>query len=183
MEQRYLCFAVFEQRMLKQSLDGVDRDLLRKAVRAGLQNEDGRARGSIGSVYQQLSYDEIKPLLPAIREAVVKPAPSGIMFADGIRLEGLALLAKHHIREGMPLCLDVMEIHKWGKKSRIDQAVSIHSPPTAARPNPYCPGSASSRRTSRPTARRRCSSPKSKSSAPSSPTSRTRRKASNSSSL
>jgi len=122
MEQRYLCFAVFGQ-MLKRSLDGVDRELLRKAVAAGLQNEDGRARGTIGGIYQQLSYEEIKPLLPAIHEAIVTPAPSGIMFASGIRLAGLDLLARHRIREGMPLCIEVMDIDKWGKRDRISRCL------------------------------------------------------------
>lgn len=124
MEQRYLCFAVFGQ-MLKQSLDGVDQDLLRKAVVAGLQNQDGRARGEIGGIYQKLSYDEIKPLLPAIHQAIVTPAPSGEMFASNIRLAGLELLAKHRIREGMELSLDVMEIDKWGKAVRIDRCLKV----------------------------------------------------------
>jgi hypothetical protein len=122
MEQRYLCFAVFGQ-MLKHSLDGADRDLLRKAVAAGLRNEDGRARGEVGAVYQRLGYDEIKPLLPAIREAIVTPAPSGEMFASGIRLSGVELLARHRIREGMDLCLAVLEIDKWGKQDRIKRAL------------------------------------------------------------
>jgi len=124
MEQRYLCFNVFGI-MLKKSLEGADLDLLRKAVAAGLQNQDGRARGNIGNIYQQLSYEEIKPLLPSIHEAIVKPAPSGEMFADGIRLSGLELLAKHRIREGMALCLDIMDIERWGKKNRIDRCLEI----------------------------------------------------------
>ena len=124
MEQRYLCFAVFGQ-MLKHSLDGVDQDLLRKAVVAGLQNQDGRARGEIGGIYQKLSYDEIKPLLPAIHQAIVTPAPSGEMFASNIRLAGLELLAAHRIREGMELSLDVMEIDKWGKATRIDRCLKV----------------------------------------------------------
>lgn len=124
MEQRYLCFAVFGQ-MLKQSLDGVDQDLLRKAVVAGLQNQDGRARGEIGGIYQKLSYEEIKPLLPAIHQAIVVPAPSGEMFASNIRLAGLELLAKHRIREGMALSLEVMEIDKWGKATRIDRCLKV----------------------------------------------------------
>jgi hypothetical protein len=125
MEQRYLCFSLFNPRggLIGQSLEGVDRELLLKAVRVGLQNEDGRARGSLGSVYENLTYDEIKPLLPAIHRAIVEPAPSGIMFASGIRLSGVALLAKHRIREGMPLCIQIMEIDKWGKKNRITQCL------------------------------------------------------------
>jgi hypothetical protein len=101
----------------------VDSDLLRKAVAAGLQNQDGRARGEIGNIYQKLSYQEVKPLLPAIHEAIVKPSPSGIMFADGIRLSGLELLAKHRIREGMALCLDIIDIERWGKQRRIDRCL------------------------------------------------------------
>ncbi len=124
MEQRFLCFAVFGQ-MLKHSLEGVDPDLLRKAVVAGLKNEDGRARGEVGAVYQKLSYEQIKPLLPAIREAIVTPAPSGEMFASGIRLLGCELLAKHRIREGMELSLDVMEIDQWGKATRIDRCLKV----------------------------------------------------------
>lgn len=125
MEQRFLCFSLFNRRggLIGQSLDGVDRDLLLKAVRVGLQNEDGRARGVLGSVYDNLSYQEIKPLLPAIHQAIVEPAPSGIMFASGIRLSGVQLLAKHRIREGMPLCLQILEIDKWGKKDRITKCL------------------------------------------------------------
>ncbi|TVS16690.1 MAG: acetylesterase [Planctomycetaceae bacterium] len=127
MQQRYLCFALFNRRggMLGRSLDGVDRDLLYAAVKAGLHNEDGRARGALGSVYQNLAYEEIEPLLPAIHQAVVEPAPSGIMFADGIRLSGLEVLAKHRIEEGISLCLDVMEIERWGKQNRITRCLEI----------------------------------------------------------
>jgi hypothetical protein len=126
MQQRYLCFALFNPRggLISRSLEGVDRELLVQAVRAGLRNEDGRARGALGSVYENLTYDEIKPLLPAIHDAIVTPAPSGIMFASGIRLSGVELLAKHRIREGLPLCIQIMEIDKWGKKDRITRCLT-----------------------------------------------------------
>ena len=122
MEQRFLSFALFGT-LLKNSLDGVDRDLLRKAVVAGLQNQDGRARSAVGGAYRFLSYEDIKPLLPAIHRAIVEPAPSGIMFASGVRLSGIEVLAKHRIREGMALCLQVMEIDKWGKRDRIGRCL------------------------------------------------------------
>lgn len=126
LEQRYLCFALFNKNggLIGGSLDGVDRGLLLKAVRAGLHNEDGKARGSFNSVYENLSYEEIKPLLPAIYRAVVELAPSGIMFADNIRLGGLHLLAKYRIEEGMPLCLEIMEIQRWGKSRRITECLT-----------------------------------------------------------
>lgn len=122
MEQRYLNFALFDK-MLRHSLDGVDRGLLNKAIIAGLKNEDGRSRGSIGNIYKKLSYDEIKPLLPAIYDATKKAAPSGIMFSAQVRLSGLEILAKHHIKEGLPMCIEVMEITKWGKQNRIGRCL------------------------------------------------------------
>lgn len=126
MERRYLCFALFDHRdgMLGRSLDGVDRSALAAAVEAGLRNEDGRARGTIGSVYSHLTYEEIEPLLPLVLEAVVEPAPSGIMFADGIRLAGLEILARHRIAEGLPLCLELVDPGRWGWDRRIERCLS-----------------------------------------------------------
>ena len=47
------------------SLDDVDKDQLLTAVAHGLQNQDGRARSEISEVYRLLSYQQIRPLLPA----------------------------------------------------------------------------------------------------------------------
>ncbi len=127
MQQRYLSFALFDRNgMLGRSLEGVDRPSLYKAVRAGLKNEDGRARGSIGSVYRRLSLEEIKPLLPAIHEAIVQPAPSGEMFADGIRVEGLRLLSQHHIEEGMnALVIYTRDQNPWESQIRTPELMKI----------------------------------------------------------
>lgn len=132
MQQRYLCFALFDDGeehsvgMLNSSLEGVDRELLYKAVRAGLRNQDGRARGSIGSVYRNLSAKEIKPLLPAIYQAVIEPAPSGEMFADSIRVEGLRLLAKHRIEEGIRACVKyTRDQNPWASQERTPELMKI----------------------------------------------------------
>ncbi|MEM7517781.1 MAG: DUF6288 domain-containing protein, partial [Planctomycetota bacterium] len=125
MQQRYLCFVLFNQRggLLGRSLDGVDRDLLRVAVEAGLRNEDGRARGSIGSVYRNLAYEELKPLFPVIFDAIVDPAPSGIMFADEIRLSGLDVLSEHHIEEALPWCVSLIDPGRWGADNRVERCL------------------------------------------------------------
>ncbi|MEZ6066907.1 MAG: DUF6288 domain-containing protein [Planctomycetaceae bacterium] len=128
MQQRYLCFALFDNRsgLLKRSLDRVNRELLIKAVKAGLKNEDGRARGSIGSVYRLLSFEEIKPLLPAILEASQHPAPSGEMFADEIRVEGLKVLARHHIAEGIDACVEyTTSQNPWASEKRTPELMKI----------------------------------------------------------
>jgi hypothetical protein len=127
MQQRYLSFALFDNDgLLGRSLEGVDRPALYKAVRAGLKNQDGRARGSIGSVYRHLSLEEIKPLLPAIHGAIVQPAPSGEMFADGIRVEGLRLLSQHHIEEGMhALVIYTRDQNPWASEIRTPELMKI----------------------------------------------------------
>lgn len=127
MQQRYLAFALFNREgMLGRSLEGVDRPTLYKAVQAGLKNEDGRARSSMGSVYRHLSLDEIRPLLPAIHEAIMHPAPSGEMFADEIRLEGLRVLAKHHIEEGVAACVKyTREQNPWASELRTPEIMEV----------------------------------------------------------
>jgi hypothetical protein len=136
MEQRFLSFALFNRRgLLSGSLDGVDRDQLFQAVRAGLKNEDGRARAAFSSVYRNLSFNEIKPLLPAIYRAVAESAPSGMMFADGIRLSGLEILAKHKIKEGLPLCIELIEPDRWGSGNRVPKCLkSLQAYGSAAKP-------------------------------------------------
>ena len=126
MEQRYLCFSLFDRRdgLLGRSLEGVDRDALLAAVAAGLENEDGRARGTIGSVYKTLTFAELEPLLPAIHAAIVEPAPSGNMFADGIRIAGLELLAQNGIAEGLPLCVELIAPDRWGMGNRIESCLN-----------------------------------------------------------
>jgi hypothetical protein len=127
MQQRYLSFALFDDGgMLGKSLDGVDREALYKAVRAGLKNQDGRARGSIGSVYHNLSTQDITPLLPSIYQAIVEPAPSGEMFADSIRVEGLRLLAKHRIEEGISACVNYTRSQNpWASQKRTPELMKI----------------------------------------------------------
>ena len=54
MEQRYFSFALFDQRsgLIGRSIEGVNHAQLRRAIEAGLQNDDGRARGAVGGVFR-----------------------------------------------------------------------------------------------------------------------------------
>ncbi len=125
MEQRYLCFSIFEK-MLGNSLEGLDLAQLNKAVTAGLLNQDGRARSSVASTYKLLSFEEIKPLLPAILEASAKPAPSGEMFSDGIRIAGLQVLASHHVAEGILATTDyLVNQNMWASEHRTLEILKI----------------------------------------------------------
>jgi hypothetical protein len=124
--QRYLGFCLFYpggalgmRGLLARSLEGVDAELLVPAVRRLLTNDDGRARGATGNVFRLLDLEQAEPLLPDLLRAIETPSPSGVMFANDIRLRGLDFFAEHRIAEGMPLCLAVPEIDKWGKQDRV----------------------------------------------------------------
>jgi hypothetical protein len=128
MQQRYLTFVLFDsdRDMLHGSLDGVDREALYRAVRAGLENQDGRARSSLSSVCRNLSLEDIRPLLPAIYRAIIQPAPSGEMFADAIRVEGLRLFAKHKIAEGITACVEYARTQNpWESQLRTPELMKI----------------------------------------------------------
>jgi HEAT repeat protein len=105
MEQRYLCGAMFNNRsgLLGRSLEGIDRKQLLEAIRQGLENEDGRARGALASVYENLTFNELKPILPEINRAIAVMAPSDIMFSAEIRMAGLKLFSENHVSEGIEL--------------------------------------------------------------------------------
>ena len=77
-------------------------------------------------MYRNLTAAEIGPLLPAIHRAIVEPAPSGEMFADTIRVEGLRLLAKHRIAEGMPACVRYLrDQNPWSSENRTPELMTI----------------------------------------------------------
>jgi HEAT repeat protein len=118
--QRAASLALFSARqpqgILFKSLEGVDRDLLYPAVKSVLDNEDGYTRGQLSRVLGNLTDRDLIALLPTIVKSIENLAPSNEMFADQIRLAGLNLLSSLHIREGMPLCVSVIEFDRWGNR-------------------------------------------------------------------
>ena len=105
--------------ILAESLEGVDRARLLPAMQSLLTHEDSLARGSVRKVLPKLSDRDLVALLPDIVKAIERPAPSNEMFGDSVRLGGLDLLSRLHIREGMMLCVDVAEPERWGAKNRL----------------------------------------------------------------
>jgi hypothetical protein len=125
-QRRGLAFSLFYPRgalggdgLLAKSLDGVDRSLLYPAIRGVATTDDGRARGCLRSAYQHLTLDDVKALAPDILKSIAEKAPSGEMFAGGVRLAGVKLLAKYHIEEGIPLAYTAMDWINWGAGERI----------------------------------------------------------------
>ena len=105
--------------ILADSLEGVDRALLYPAVRSLLQHEDSVPRAAASKAYERFTDADLVALLPDIAKAIVPLAPSNEMFADGVRVAGLDLLARLQIREGMALCVAVIQPDRWGLKDRM----------------------------------------------------------------
>jgi hypothetical protein len=127
MAQRSAAMALFSpypgrrepRSILAESIDGVDRKQLYAAVQALLRNEDSVARSAVRTVYDDLTDRDLVELLPAIVKAIEQLAPSNEMFGDGIRLAGLDLLSRLHIREGLALSVSVVEPVRWGAGKRL----------------------------------------------------------------
>ena len=105
--------------ILADSLDGTDRKLLYPAVKSLLQNDDSVVRSSVGKTLKHLTDEDLVALLPDITNAIEHLAPSDEMFGDGIRLAGLDLLSRLHIREGMALCVAILDPERWGERNRM----------------------------------------------------------------
>lgn len=126
MSQRSAAVALFSpypgrrepKSILADSLGGVDRKLLYPAVKSLLTNDDSVVRSSVGKTLNHLTDEDLVALLPDITRAIEQLAPSDEMFGDGVRLAGLDLLSRLHIREGMDLCVTILEPNRWGEKNR-----------------------------------------------------------------
>ena len=126
MEQRFMSVAVFRHMLRNHPLDDIDPQLIHDAIVAGLQNQDGHARGTIGQFYDRLDLAQVEVLYPAIFEAVITPAPSGIMFAEGVREAGLRLLAKHHVESGIEATVAYLRTQNpWASEKRTPGILEI----------------------------------------------------------
>ncbi len=82
-----------------------DEALLVSAIDNFLHNENGRARSMVA--FGKLTDQQLEPLWGTILKCVREGAPSGIMFSFGVRTDGLTVLAKHRIKEGLDLCMEL----------------------------------------------------------------------------
>jgi hypothetical protein len=114
-ESRFVGEAVFSRRgaggkpgLLAESIDGVDKQELLVLARRILRHPNGRARGHITSLYKLLTPQDLKPIMPDIIASIERPAWS-VMFSNGVREDGLAYLAEHHIAEGLTQLMKIMD--------------------------------------------------------------------------
>ena len=104
----------FKGLMVVHGIDGVDRKLLIPAIQEFLTVDDGRSRSCLSWTYPRLTDDDLKLLWGDIYRATRDLSPSGIMFADGIRMSGLKFMQQHNIEEGVDLCISILQEDRWG---------------------------------------------------------------------
>lgn len=122
--RRNLGYVLFSDALL--DVGTVDKEALFAAVRDLLRVDDGRARGHVAWLYSQLSFAELKPILPDILWAVKNPSPSGIMFAATIRDAGFKLLSENRVEEAIPLLAQyARNQQQWGSQTRTVQIMSM----------------------------------------------------------
>ncbi len=112
---------------LAESIDGVERGVLYPAVRRLLRCPGGQERSLVAdAVLRKLDFEELQPLWPAMIPALRECAPTGVMFASGVRLTVAELLAKNHVEEGMPLLLEYMQVQKMhGSQRRNPEIMAL----------------------------------------------------------
>ncbi len=88
--------------LMRNSVQGVDKDLLYPAIQAVSRNADGMARMHLrGTFERQLSLEDVQALGPDILAAVKTPCPADTMFGNEIRMGGFKALTKYHFKEGI----------------------------------------------------------------------------------
>jgi hypothetical protein len=88
--------------LMRNSLQGVEKDLLYLAIRAVSRNPDGMARMRLRNCFENLlTVEDVQALAPDILAAVETPCPADTMFGNEIRMGGFKALTKFHFQEGI----------------------------------------------------------------------------------
>lgn len=88
--------------LMRNSVQGVETNLLYPAIRAVSRNADGMARMHLrGTFEKQLTAEDVQALGPDILAAVLTPCPADTMFANEIRMGGFKALTKYRFKEGI----------------------------------------------------------------------------------
>lgn len=112
--QRMVARALFNKGgLLKESIDGVNREVLFPAIRGILACRGGHERSMMAeAVLPRLTLKELQPLWPVLIPALRECAPTGVMFASGVRTTIASILAENKVEEGMDLLLEYMKLQK-----------------------------------------------------------------------
>ena len=106
-------------------LEGVDRELLYAAIGKLLKDPGGRTRGCAAYAFTHFGRDDLAAMAQEVYDAVKSPAQHYLMFDDQARQRALDLMLKYRIAEGLTLCLDSMDLHRWGRGMRLPHRFAL----------------------------------------------------------
>lgn len=118
--------------------DKVDAKKLRAAVRSILSNPNGRARSLCSDTFSALSEADRQALWADIYTASKERSPSGVMYQDIVRINGVKLMADHAYKEGLDVGMLIYREKRWGafrRKRGIPEAFV----PYGVAAKPYVP--------------------------------------------
>jgi hypothetical protein len=72
-----------------------------------------------------LNEEDRQQLWADIYRATRDIAPSGIMFADGVRKSGLKLMMEQKVEEGIDMTIAFMSESRWGAGYRVKGAIEV----------------------------------------------------------
>jgi hypothetical protein len=109
--------------LLRNSIKGIDSELLYPAIRAISNNADGMARAQLTHTFTNLlTLEDVQALAPDILAAIDIPAPADTMFANEIRMAGLRVLSKYHFKEGIRVSIKFAQTQSaHGSESRTGE--------------------------------------------------------------
>ncbi|MEE8451983.1 MAG: DUF6288 domain-containing protein, partial [Thermoguttaceae bacterium] len=99
-------------------LEGIDRELLYPTVAKLLKTSAGRTRGCGAYLLKFFTREDTAVMAQNIYDAIVVPPPNYLMFDDNARQHCLDLMLRFRIEEGIPLCFETLDAHRWGKGTR-----------------------------------------------------------------
>lgn len=100
-------------------IEKLDRELFIPAIKSLLINPNGGGRSIASAVFSHLTTEDLEQLWGDIYYATKYQAPSGSMFAGGVRGNGLSLMVNKGIEEGIPVGIDwALRQEGWGNGNR-----------------------------------------------------------------
>jgi hypothetical protein len=100
-------------------LHDIDRELLYSALTHVFQDSNGRTRSSAAYALKFFTKEDTARMAQPIYDAIKHVAMNYKMMDDGVRAHGLDLFARLHIKEGLPLCFETLELDRWGQVMRV----------------------------------------------------------------
>lgn len=102
-----------------------DRQVALAGVMILLDDQDALVSSRIAMGVSLLPKDEQVALLPKIYQRATQPPAGNVMFANGLRVACVEVLASMKLKEGLEIAADLVAEDSWGRNARIPRAAAV----------------------------------------------------------